>query len=92
MAQKSAGEKKSSEDELLENVLVGNPVNDDKLLTKRETEVLKLVISGKTNKEMARMLYRSKRTIEYHRNRVMRKLGVNNVADLVRTAVRMGFV
>lgn len=36
---------------------------------------------------MARILYRSTRTIEYHRNHIMRKLGVNNLAELVKRAM-----
>ena len=59
-------------------------------LTRREAEVLRFVLAGKTNKEMARILCRAERTIEYHRNRLMRKLGVHNVAELVKCAITMG--
>ena len=59
-------------------------------LTRREAEVLRFILAGKTNKEMARILCRAERTVEYHRNRLMRKLGVHNVAELVRCAITMG--
>ena len=75
-------------DELLENTLV-NDSNIAKLLTSRETEILQLIVAGKTNKEIARSLCRSERTVEYHRNRLMRKLNAHNAADLVKRAIAM---
>ena len=58
------------------------------VLTKREIQVLRLILDGKSNTEMARLQHRSVRSIEDHRSHIMRKLGVNNVVDLVkRTAV-----
>jgi FixJ family two-component response regulator len=63
-----------------------------KPLTRSETRVLKLVIDGKSNKEIASLLKRSKRTIEVHRARVMRKLGVDNLIDLVKRTAAMGLV
>lgn len=59
-------------------------------LTLRETQILQFIITGKTNKEIARMLCRSQRTVEYHRNRLMQKLHVRSVAELVRLAVMAG--
>ena len=58
-------------------------------LTKREKEILKLITQGKSNKEIASILTRSIKTIEYHRYRLMRKLGAHNLADLVRIASDM---
>ena len=54
------------------------------LLTPRERDVMARVMAGKTNKDMARELGVSPRTIEVHRGRLMTKLGVDSVADLVR--------
>jgi two-component system response regulator FixJ len=54
------------------------------VLTKTEFEVLRLILDGKSNKEMARLQHRSVRSIEDHRSRIMRKLGVNNLVDLVK--------
>jgi len=56
-------------------------------LTRAEEEILELIIAGKGNKEIAYLLHRSVRTIEWHRNRIMRKLNVDNIVDLVKTAV-----
>jgi len=61
-------------------------------LTKTEMEVLCLILDGKSNKEAARLLHRSVRTIEDHRSHIMHKLGVNNVVDLVKRATAMGII
>ncbi len=53
-------------------------------LSPREREVLELVVEGLTSKEIAAKLCRSEKTIHLHRARTMKKLGANNVADLVR--------
>jgi two-component system, LuxR family, response regulator FixJ len=53
-------------------------------LTPREREVLALVASGKANKVMAADLGLSQRTVEIHRARVMEKMGVSSLAQLVR--------
>ena len=81
--------KPSWRDKFLERTLVDN-IEISERLSRCESEILKLVFAGKTNKEMARMLCRSQRTIEYHRNRLMRKLGVNNAVDLVKRAIAAG--
>jgi len=58
------------------------------VLTKTEMEILRLILDSKSNKEIARLRHRSVRTIEDHRSRIMRKLGVDNMVDLVKqTAV-----
>lgn len=56
-------------------------------LTDRETEVLCLVASGRTNKEMAAELGISPRTVETHRENLMRKLSIHSVAGLTRFAL-----
>jgi two-component system response regulator FixJ len=56
-------------------------------LTPREREVMEEVITGKTNKVVARDLGASYRTIEIHRARVMSKMGASTLADLVRMAL-----
>ncbi len=57
-------------------------------LTPREREVLTLVVSGRMNKQIAAELGTAEQTIKQHRGRVMRKLGVDSVADLVRLVER----
>jgi FixJ family two-component response regulator len=55
-----------------------------KPLTEREQQVLDLVVEGKSNKDAARELKISPRTVEVHRARVMEKVGATNTATLVR--------
>ena len=59
-------------------------------LTPREFEVLRLVIIGLLNKQIAAELDTAEKTIKVHRGRVMQKLGVTSVADLVRISQRAG--
>ena len=59
-------------------------------LTPRETEVLRLVIRGLLNKQIAAELGASEATIKVHRGRVMQKMGVPSVAELVRLAEAAG--
>ncbi|MGE5161613.1 MAG: response regulator transcription factor [Betaproteobacteria bacterium] len=59
-------------------------------LTPREREVLVHVIAGRLNKVIAADLGTSEQTIKVHRARVMEKLGVDSVADLVRAAQQLG--
>ncbi len=61
-------------------------------LTKREREVLNLVVDGHTSKVMAEMLHLSPRTIDHHRANLLRKFDMKNSVDLVNFAVRNGFV
>jgi DNA-binding NarL/FixJ family response regulator len=61
-------------------------------LTSREREVLQLIAEGKTNKEIATLLSISVFTVDAHRGRIMEKINVHNVNELVRFAVRNGLV
>ena len=58
-----------------------------KSITKREKEVLKLIVEGFTSAEIAKRLYISARTVETHRSNLMSKLGLKNTAALVRYAL-----
>jgi FixJ family two-component response regulator len=58
-------------------------------LTPREREVLALVATGRMNKQIAAELGAAEQTIKQHRGRVMKKLGVDSVADLVRLVERV---
>jgi DNA-binding NarL/FixJ family response regulator len=62
------------------------------LLTSREREVLQMIAEGKTNKDIATVLNLSVYTVDAHRGRIMEKLNVHSVTDLVRFAVRCGLV
>jgi FixJ family two-component response regulator len=60
------------------------------LLTPREFEVMQLVVTGMLNKQIAAELHTAEKTIKVHRGRVMQKLDVTSVADLVRVSQRAG--
>ena len=59
-------------------------------LTPREKEVFRYVITGMLNKQIALKLDIAEKTIKVHRGRIMEKLGVDSVADLVRLAEKAG--
>lgn len=59
-------------------------------LTKREIEILHLVLLGKTNKEISEELQKSKRTIETHRFNLMKKMDVKNLIELSAKAKELG--
>lgn len=60
------------------------------MLTPREREVMQHVVAGRLNKQIAGDLGTVEKTVKVHRGRVMAKLGVRSVADLVRLAERAG--
>ena len=68
---------------------VTNPID---LLSSREREVLQMIAEGKTNKEIASVLNLSVYTVDAHRGRIMEKLNLHSVNELVRFAVRNGLV
>lgn len=62
------------------------------LLSSREREVLQMLAEGKTNKEIAGTLNLSVYTVDAHRGRIMEKLNVHSINELVRFAVRNGLI
>jgi len=62
------------------------------ILTPREREVFELVVRGKTNKQIASALGATERTIKAHRHRVMEKMKVHSLAELVSLAERAGIL
>src|SRR5216117_2607767 len=60
------------------------------LLTPREFEVMQLVITGMLNKQIAGELGTAEKTVKVHRHRVMQKLGITSVAELVRLVRKAG--
>ena len=56
-------------------------------LTERQQEILALIVAGIPSRDIARRLDRSLKTIEAHRSHIMRRLGVKNLASLVRVAL-----
>lgn len=68
------------------------PVEDPYGLTRREKEILRMVIDGQHNKQISESFGKSVRTIETHRFNIMKKLGVNNAIDMVNKAVKENLV
>ncbi|HEY3993770.1 MAG TPA: response regulator transcription factor [Ktedonobacteraceae bacterium] len=63
-----------------------------RVLSPRELEILKLVAEGHTNQEIADQLVLSIKTVQAHRANVMEKLGLENITQLVRFAIRYGLL
>jgi DNA-binding NarL/FixJ family response regulator len=61
-------------------------------LTERQREILQLIVHGKANKEIADVLHVSVKTVEFHRSRLMTKLGVRTVAELTKVALQQGLI
>lgn len=66
--------------------IVKEEINDPFGLTKKEKQILKLILSGKTNTEISLTLSNSKRTIETHRFNLMKKMNVKNLMELASKA------
>lgn len=77
----------------LVNELIGSKRKPDMLtLTKREQHILEMVAGEKTNQQISKELFISLRTVENHRTNLFLKLGVKNVAGLVRKGIQMGLI
>jgi two-component system response regulator NreC len=61
-------------------------------LSAREKEVFDLVVAGHTNRRIAGVLFISERTVETHRSRINRKLGIHSTAELIRFAARQQMI
>ena len=84
---------------LANQLLRGKPVartqsvgEDRYHLTKKEKEILSMIIDGKQNKDIADHFDKSVRTIETHRFNIMKKLNVNNGVDMINKAVKENLV
>lgn len=71
---------------------VAEEAQDPGQLTGRQREILQLVAEGRQNKEIAHILGLSIKTVEFHRGRLMSKLGVRSTAELTRIAIEEGIV
>ena len=67
-------------------------ISDEMMITKREKEILTLLLSGKGNKEIAEALDISKRTAEVHRFNLMKKLKVKNLIELSNKATEYSLI
>ena len=71
---------------------MSTPPLADRELTARELEVLILIASGKSSKEIAAVLRIAFKTVVCHRSRILAKLGLHNSSDLTRYAIREGLI
>ena len=67
-------------------------LGDTPRLTKREKQVLQLIVSGKTSADIAKKLFISQLTVETHRRNLMKKMNATNTASLVRIAIEKSLV
>ncbi|NCO64400.1 MAG: response regulator transcription factor [Flavobacteriales bacterium] len=80
---------------VLLNDSLGKPTNSSffiPTLTRREKEVLILIVKENTTEEIAEQLFITSKTVEAHRSNLIQKLGVKNVAGLVRVAIEKGLI
>jgi len=76
-----------------ETLVKGVPVRKrTDLLTSREAEVLQLIAEGEANKQIAAELNLSIKTVERHRQRLMNRLGIHDIAGLTRYAISKGVI
>jgi DNA-binding NarL/FixJ family response regulator len=80
--------------ELVEHVRTGRSQDGKSVgsLTRRQLEVLKLLTDGRQVKEIAAVLKLSPKTVEYHKYKIMKRLGVKTVPQLVHHALRYGIL
>ncbi len=78
----------------VKNIQQGDEISEKKPrnLTRREIQILKLISEGLTSKQIADGLFISVRTVETHKNNIMQKLGLKNTAQLIKFAIKHGYV
>lgn len=78
----------------ISNVKNGEEISEKKPrnLTRREIQILKLVCEGMTNKQIADGLCISIRTVDTHKNNIMQKLEIKTTAELVKFAIKNGYI
>jgi RNA polymerase sigma factor (sigma-70 family) len=74
------------------NLEISTEISRLETLSSREREILQLVAEGKTSQQIAESLSISPKTVDTYRSRLMRKIGVEDVAGLVRFAIQHGVI
>jgi DNA-binding NarL/FixJ family response regulator len=77
-------------DDYVEQHQTETPLELLQQLSSREREIFQLVVEGESSSEIAKVLYLSPKTVQTYRSRLMQKLGIKNLPDLVKFAVRHG--
>lgn len=78
--------------QIVEGYLQNEKASGDLLLTPRQKEILRLLAVGKSSKEIAFQLQLSGKTVDSHRAQLMERLGIRDIAGLVRHAIRTGLI
>jgi DNA-binding NarL/FixJ family response regulator len=71
---------------------VRKPDNKNQLLTNQEEKILKLIAEGLSNKDIAKKLYPSNSTIQFHVSNILNKLGVSKRTEAVYVALKSNFI
>lgn len=71
---------------------ISNSKNNDSCLTKKETEIIKLIAQGLTTKEIAKQNFISVHTVNTHRKNILKKLNINNASEMVMYAIKAGII
>ena len=77
---------------LLEKEITKNDNCETGSITERETEIIKLLVSGKRSKEIADILHISYLTVNTHKKNIYRKLGISHSYELAQYAVKTGLL
>lgn len=76
----------------LEKLFTQKRTKNNDILSKREQEIVRLIILGYTNQEIANQLYISVKTVENHKSNIMQKLELKSKADLVQFGITNGYL
>ena len=81
-------------DNIVDSVVSGQNFGEimDERISSREKEILQLIAQGNGYQEIGDLLVISKRTVETHRNNIMRKLGLSSQIDIIKYAVKNGLI
>jgi DNA-binding NarL/FixJ family response regulator len=81
-------------EQILDSVISGKSFQTeiDDRLSSREKQILQLIAEGRTNADIGRLLVISTRTVETHRNNLMRKLGLSSQMEIIRYAIKHGLL
>lgn len=71
---------------------IQSPISEAVQLTKREVEILSLIIEGHSSKKVADLLFISKRTVDFHLDNIYQKLQVTNRLQAIQRARRLGLL
>lgn len=78
--------------QVVEGYLQNDMLAENKVLTPRQNEILRLIAAGQSTKEIAFHLNLSSKTVDAHRAQLMDRLGIRDIAGLVRYAIRTGLI